>query len=235
MTPISYVFASCKEWHRPLYEELVSDMPGQWTWVSTPHELSEVITCKSPRYVFFLHWNWLVPRAIWEQHECVCFHMTDVPYGRGGSPLQNLIVAGHAVTKLTALRMVEEMDAGPVYIKRDLGLNGSAQDIYLRVGMLSVETIRWMIATEPTPSPQQGQAVVFRRRVPEQSRIPEDIDIDQLYDLIRMLDADGYPHAFIDYGNFRLQFRAVHSSGDQLTAQVIINKLSGEAENERGN
>ncbi len=24
--------------------------------------------------------------------ECVCFHMTDVPYGRGGSPLQNLII-----------------------------------------------------------------------------------------------------------------------------------------------
>jgi len=230
MTPISYIFASCKEWHRPLYDELVNDMPGQWTWVRNPHELSEVITYESPRYVFFLHWNWLVPRATWEQHECVCFHMTDVPYGRGGSPLQNLIVAGHAVTKLTALRMVEEMDAGPVYIKHDLGLNGSAQEIYLRAGMLSVETIRWMIATEPTPSPQQGEAVVFRRRIPEQSRIPEDIDIDQLYDLIRMLDADGYPHAFIDHGSFRLQFRAVNSSGEQLTAQVIISKLSGEAE-----
>jgi len=229
MTPISYIFASCKEWHRPLYEKLACDMPSQWTWVCNPHELSEAIAYKSPRYVFFLHWNWLVPRAIWEQHECVCFHMTDVPYGRGGSPLQNLIVAGHTVTKLTALRMVEEMDAGPVYIKRDLELNGSAQDIYLRAGMLSVETVLWMIATEPTPSPQQGEAVVFRRRVPEQSRIPENIDMNQLYDLIRMLDADGYPHAFMDHGNFRLQFRAVNSSDGQLTAQVIINKLSGEA------
>ena len=48
----------------------------------------------TPRYIFFLHWDWRVPHVIWQQHECVCFHMTDVPYGRGGSPLQNLILEG---------------------------------------------------------------------------------------------------------------------------------------------
>jgi len=37
--------------------------------------------------------------------------MTDVPYGRGGSPLQNLIVRGHTETKLTALRCVRDLDA----------------------------------------------------------------------------------------------------------------------------
>ncbi len=37
-------------------------------------------------------------------------HMTDVPYGRGGSPLQNLIARGHTSTKLTAMRMTAEVD-----------------------------------------------------------------------------------------------------------------------------
>jgi len=55
--------------------------------------------------------------------------MTYMPYGRGGSPLQNLIVRGYRHTKLTALRMVEEFDAGPVYLKEDLCLEGNAEEI----------------------------------------------------------------------------------------------------------
>ena len=41
--------------------------------------------------------------------------MTDVPYGRGGSPLQNLIVRGYSEIKLTVLQMVKAFDAGLVY------------------------------------------------------------------------------------------------------------------------
>lgn len=32
------------------------------------------------------------------------FHMTNFPYGRGGSPLQNLMKRGHHTTTITALR-----------------------------------------------------------------------------------------------------------------------------------
>src|SRR2546427_4886313 len=44
-----------------------------------------------PDFVFFPHWSWPIPEEIHSQFECVIFHMTDLPYGRGGSPLQNLI------------------------------------------------------------------------------------------------------------------------------------------------
>jgi methionyl-tRNA formyltransferase len=230
MSSFKYIFASCKLWHRPYFEELERDIPARWLWVSQPAELQTVLEHTTPRYIFFLHWNWQVPKTIWQRHECVCFHMTDVPYGRGGSPLQNLIVAGLSSTKLTALRMVEEMDAGPVYAKRDLALSGSAQDIYLQAGALSADIIRWMIASQPQPVPQEGEIVLFRRRVPEQSRLPEKAKLDQIYDLIRMLDADGYPHAFIDYGEFRLHFCKADRKGEQVTAQVTIQKTINEAE-----
>lgn len=116
------------------------------------------------RYIFFLHWNWHVPVELWSRFECACFHMTDVPYGRGGSPLQNLIVAGHESTKLTALRMVEELDAGPVYAKRELSLDGRAEEIYIRAAKLSFEIIKWMIRNEPSPEAQQGDVGSFKRR-----------------------------------------------------------------------
>jgi len=225
----AYIFASCKEWHRPFFSSLSKNIPADWIWVSEPAELVSTLEQVSPRYIFFVHWNWLVPRSIWDRHECVCFHMSDVPYGRGGSPLQNLIVAGHNQTKLTALRMVEEMDAGPVYTKKDLDLSGTAQEIYIRAGALSADIISWIVSEKPEPVPQSGEPVIFRRRVPEQSRLPEFEDIAQLYDFIRMLDADGYPRAFLDYGDFRLDFRKARREEMDLIAEVKIYKRKKEA------
>lgn len=223
---VSVIFASCKPWHKPLFEHLKSKFDLNWIFVSTPSELGDVIAGNNPRFIFFLHWNWLVPETIWNQHECVCFHMTDVPYGRGGSPLQNLILAGHKKTKLTALRMVSEMDAGPVYTKKLLRLEGTAQEIYVRAGALSAEIIEWIIENEPVPIEQVGEAVLFKRRKPEQSRLPETGSLLRTYDFIRMLDADGYPHAFIEHGEFILKMRKAKLENGRLVAEVEINKQS---------
>jgi len=221
----SYIVASCKSWHRSGFEELSTQEKGQWVWVESPDELlRSVKETAGLRYIFFLHWNWHVPTEIWSRLECVCFHMTDVPYGRGGSPLQNLIVAGHKSTKLSALRMVNEMDSGPVYAKRDLSLDGRAEDIYLRAGAASFDIIRWMIAAEPEAVPQQGEAVIFRRRKPEQSLLPQEGELEQIYDHIRMLDAPTYPHAFIQHGSFLLEFSDAQHLEDEVTARVVIRK-----------
>jgi len=95
---------------------MISRYPGNWNFIGTKEELAaDRIKEISPRFIFFLHWSWKVPIEIINDWECVCFHMTDVPYGRGGSPLQNLIVRGYSEIKLTALRMVKAFDAGLVY------------------------------------------------------------------------------------------------------------------------
>jgi methionyl-tRNA formyltransferase len=224
MTENSYIFASCKSWHDKIYDNLVHKIRGRWMRASNKSELEKAVSTLKPKYIFFLHWNWLVPETIWKQHECVCFHMTDVPYGRGGSPLQNLILAGHLETKLSALRMISEMDAGPVYTKKRLKLEGSAQEIYLRAGILSAEIIEWMIDNEPIPLEQVGAPVLFKRRKPEQSRLPEAGALANAYDFIRMLDAEGYPHAFIEYGEFILKLRKAQLKSGRIIAEVEINK-----------
>ena len=157
-------------------------------------------------------------------HECVCFHMTDLPYGRGGSPLQNLILEGKKDTKVTALRMVEEMDAGPIYAKRSMSLEGRAEEIYLRAGNLCWEMIDWIINSEPVPEPQHGQATRFSRREPKQSELPVQASFCKLYDFIRMLDAPTYPLAYIEHGDFRLEFSHPQLSEDVLKARVTIRR-----------
>jgi methionyl-tRNA formyltransferase len=222
----TYIVAGTKPWNQRVFDEVISHFPGKWVYVPEKEQLTvDFVKQIKPLYIFFLHWSWLVPEEIINNYECVCFHMADVPYGRGGSPLQNLILRGYQQTKLSALRMTHEFDAGPVYLKEDLGLAGSAEEIYIRATYLSAEMIGRIIGEETLPVPQSGQVVIFKRRTPAQSSISEISSLQNLHDFIRMLDAEGYPKAFLNYQGFRYEFsRAVLYDG-RIVADVTITQL----------
>jgi methionyl-tRNA formyltransferase len=218
-----YLVAGCKSWHRRVFGEVLSKLAGDWHYVGKQEELSlAYIRELRPRYIFFLHWSWKVPPEILAEVECVCFHMTDVPYGRGGSPLQNLIVRGHRETRLTALRMTSELDAGPVYLKRSLSLEGGAEEIYLRASALSAEMIQQIARDETHALPQTGVAVNFKRRKPEESQIAKLNSLEQLHDFIRMLDAEGYPRAFLSHDGYRFEFSRSALYDGRIVADVHI-------------
>jgi methionyl-tRNA formyltransferase len=220
-----YLVATVKPWNVEAFQRRSAAFPGEFTLVTRKEDLtSELVAKLEPRYIFFPHWSWLVPRAVLEAAECVCFHMTDVPYGRGGSPLQNLIARGHETTMLSALRMVEELDAGPIYGKRPLDLSGSAQEIFERAAELVYDLVDWMVRTEPNPEPQVGDVVRFRRRTPAMSALPVGGTERRLYDHIRMLDADTYPRAFLHHGEWQLIFSEASLVEDGITARVHIKR-----------
>lgn len=229
-----YVVATVRPWHVAQYHSAISKLTGIWHLVTDADELTpERLSAIQPRYIFFPHWSHKVPAEIVERYECVCFHETDVPYGRGGSPLQNLIARGRTETVVTALRMAKDFDAGPVYAKRPLSLDGLAEEIYLRSAAIISDMIGEIIATEPTPVPQRGEVTVFKRRNPEQSRISQDLPtLAALFDHIRMLDADEYPHAFLQHGNFRIEFTrpALRTGRIEATVTVTLAPTTGKSQ-----
>lgn len=225
-----YIVASTKEWNKEQFLAFSKKVAGEWRFVGTREELDRALLQTKPRFIFFLHWNWRVPNAIVLEHESICFHMTDVPFGRGGSPLQNLIAQGFVETKVSALRMVEEFDAGPVYIKRTVSLAGRAEEIYLRVGDICFDLIAEIIKEECEPLPQEGDVVTFTRRCPLDSVLPKTGDLSSLYDHIRMLDAPSYPRAFLQFGEFTLEFHHASLQEDTLEASVCIRKHEPEHE-----
>lgn len=226
MNQNDYVVATIKPWNIDSFNEINASLGGQWHLVTSNEELTvEYLEKINPRYIFFPHWSWIVPQEIFTRWECVCFHMADVPYGRGGSPLQNLIARGHKDTKLSALRMVEELDAGPVYKQVTLSLDGTAQEIFGRMAPLILKLARDIAEIEPVPREQEGDVVVFKRRTPELSQLPLKGKLSEIYDHIRMLDAKTYPKAFLDYGEFRLEFeQAEFDLSSELSARVRIVK-----------
>jgi len=231
MSNLTYAIVSERPWHADLPERLESQFQGHFLLLDRKEQLTSNYLGKlQPRYVFFAHWSHRIPADIHDRFECVVFHMTDVPYGRGGSPLQNLIARGHSETMMSALRCVEEMDAGPVYLKQPLALYGSAEEIFMRAASVIKEMIAKIIQYQPVPHPQEGDPVIFRRRKPEDGDLRQVDSLDGAFDHIRMLDAAGYPPAFIETGGYRFEFKRANRRVGHIEADVAIKKIDENAQ-----
>src|SRR6056297_3553132 len=144
--------------------------------ITTKEELTyKNIKKVNPDYILFPHWSWKIPKKIYENYECIVFHMTDLPYGRGGSPLQNLIKRGFENTKISAIEVEEGIDTGDIYLKKDLNLNGTAEEIFIRLSnIISNEMMPEIINKDIEPCKQKGKVVKFDRRKSSQSKIKEE-------------------------------------------------------------
>jgi methionyl-tRNA formyltransferase len=221
-----FVIATIKSWNIQLYNELNKKYPKQYFLIDDPDNLTfEKLSELKPRYVFFPHWSSIIPDQIYQNFECVIFHMTDVPFGRGGSPLQNLISRGLYQTKICALKCQKELDSGPVYLKTDFSLEkGSAQELFSQASVCVFEMLEKIVLTRPEPVEQQGDVVYFKRRTPQMSELTPAMEVHEIYDQIRMLDAQDYPRAFIPYGDYILSFEQAQLHGGSVTATVTFKK-----------
>ncbi len=160
----------------------------------------------SPELIFFPHWNWIVPNKIHTNFKCILFHTAPLPYGRGGSPIQNLIINGFKTSPVCALKMTSEMDAGPIYLKKILSLEGNLKEIFRNLNLLINEMIEQLIIKLPEPEYQKGEPMIFKRRTKKDNLLPKDLSITKVYDRIRMLDFESYPKSFIIHGNLKIEF-----------------------------
>jgi methionyl-tRNA formyltransferase len=137
-------------------------------------------------------------------------------------------VRGIYETRISALRCEKEIDAGPIFTKRTLSLHGGAEEIFLRAAILIEQMIVEIIENRPTPRPQVGEPTLFRRRRPADSDIASLDSLEKIHDHIRMLDAEGYPKAFLRVGRLQLEFGRSSLTHDHVTADVRITVVPDE-------
>jgi len=223
---MKFVILSEKKWNEQLIEYFSKSVGHEWIHIKNKDDFTfQHLQVLRPEKIFIPHWSYIIPEEIFSNFECIVFHMTDLPFGRGGSPLQNLIERGIYDTKISALRVVKELDAGPIYSKENLELYGSAEEIFIRANKVIYKMITNIITNNLRPEEQKGEIVNFKRRKAEDSRINQLNDISKIYDFIRMLDAEGYPKAYLDFNNIKIEFsRAQLKADNSIVADVRIFK-----------
>ncbi len=223
------VIATIRPWnisYTHKFEKLFKDKYKIFLFFKKEAVTIEKIKEINPSYIFFPHWSWIIPRKLHENFNCIAFHPTDLPYGRGGSPLQNLISHKIYNTKISAFKVEKELDSGDVYLKKNFCLkNGSAQEIFKKMSkIIFFEMIPYILENNPIPQKQKGIPTFFKRRKPEESNL-ENEDFSTLanfHDFIRMLDAEEYPKAFLRIKNFKILFSGIKKEQNQLEGKFEI-------------
>jgi methionyl-tRNA formyltransferase len=220
---VNYVVAASKLWNPRIADELSAKTGQSFFLITEKSKLTiEALEKIRPAKIFFPHWSHILKSDIYDTYECIMFHMTDLPFGRGGSPLQNLIIRGYESTKISAFRCDGGIDTGSIYLKEPLALTGSANEIYRRANDKILDMIVKILKENPIAQPQAGEPVEFKRRQPNESELPKQSSPKEVYDFIRMLDAEGYPKAFIRSGDLKFEFSEAALDNEVVSAKVRV-------------
>ena len=202
--------------------------------VKDNESLISIVEALQPDFIFAPHWNFFIPESVTGKYETVIFHTAPLPLGRGGSPIQNLILSGYSSAPVNALKATSDLDAGPIFAKQEISLEGNLSQIFERLNRAANSLIFQILTNKLEPIEQVGEPTYFRRRSPEQSEIKfQGQSPAEIYNHIRMLDADGYPRAFIRAGEYTLEFSRPALLGEDLVESVVTIRTSVESEKEK--
>ncbi len=220
------ILVSNKIYGKQIYNKLkLLKLPFKFYFISHKEKFNyKNIKKINPKFIFVPFWSSLIAKEIYLNFKCINFHITDLPYGRGGTPLQNLILKKFEKTKITAFECNNIVDGGDVYLKKSLSLKGNADEIFTRSSKIIIKMIIEILNKKIKPKPQNGKIYKFTRRLPSQSKINNIEDLKNLYDFIRMLDAKGYPNSFIETKKLKFEFTNAKIYKRYLTASVKVIK-----------
>ena len=161
-----------------------------------------------PNIIFFPYWHWKVDSKILDKFLCIGFHTAPLPYGRGGSPVQNQIIRGKKKSQICAIKYNNIIDGGDVFLRSNILLKGTANEIFKNIFDKIIVMITKIIKKTPRSKKQIGKVTVFKRRKPSQSQINFNTTLTKIYDFIRMLDLDfkNFPKAFLNEKKYKIIF-----------------------------
>lgn len=145
-------------------------------------------------------------------------HESDLPKGRGWSPLTWQVLEGRRTIPVTLFEATQNVDSGVIYLKDMIELAGHelVEEIRAKQAASTIALCRRFIAAYPAivsdGTQQTGKPGHYPRRRPEDSRLDPDRTLREQLNLLRVVDNDQYPAFFeIDGIRYRLRVDKVKS------------------------
>lgn len=150
------------------------------------------------------------PEVLARNRRNLVVHASDLPRGRGFSPLTYQIMEGLNRIPVCLLDAVEAVDSGPVVYREWIDYEGHelVGELRQKLGAMTVELCRRFVEEPAPPSgvPQQGEPSIYPRRRPADSALDPEQTIAAQFDLLRTVDNDNYP-AYFDLRGHRYVIR----------------------------
>jgi methionyl-tRNA formyltransferase len=123
----------------------------------------------------------LIPAELLERALWLNVHPSLLPRWRGAAPVERAIMSGDEKSGVSVIRLVEELDAGPIGAQRALSIGGdlTAGDVFAEAARLSPDLVDEALTADDF-RPQQGEASYAEKIRPvdrdlDWSRAPQEL------------------------------------------------------------
>lgn len=191
-----------RDWALNIYDRLASTSDHIFLIFRNKSQFdADVLNDFKPDLILFYGWSWIVSSDLLDSYTCLMLHPSPLPRYRGGSPIQNQIIAGEKSSMVTIFVMSDQLDAGDIVAQQDLDLTGTLDQIFKRIEDTGLKLTHGLLRDGLQRVPQDHSSATFcKRRTPADSEITAKELAEEsalyLYNKIRML-TDPYPNAYI--------------------------------------
>jgi UDP-2,4-diacetamido-2,4,6-trideoxy-beta-L-altropyranose hydrolase len=192
----------------------INDFLPAWAlqWRAAGHSLAwahDAAMLPESDVCFYLSYGRIVGAELRARHgNNLVVHESDLPAGRGWSPLTWQVLQGAQNIVVTLFEAADEVDAGVIYGQSLIQLRGDELVADLRrqqaeaTFKLCTEYIDGYPSVLHLAREQQGTPSYFQRRTPADSRIDLDLPLRDQFNLLRVCDSTRYP-AWFEYAGAR--------------------------------
>jgi methionyl-tRNA formyltransferase len=166
--------------------------------------------------LFILSYHKIIEPIILDKNRRnIVVHASDLPQGKGWAPLSWQILEGRQEITFSMFEAAAGVDSGDIYLQRLLKLTGYELNVELRSKQaeLTIEMCADIVDNVnllQRGRKQTGEASLYRKRVPEDSRLDITKSIEQQFNLLRIASNEDYPAFFeIDSHRYILKIEEV--------------------------
>jgi len=198
------ILTSKRSWFVPYAKEFVKNLKekGHQSELFYKHENIR----KDYQIVFVLsYFNIINERFLKEHKHNLVIHESLLPQGKGWAPLFWQILEGRNKIPIVLFEATPEVDAGDIYIKDYIRLEGHElhDEIRRLQAQKSIEMCLYFLENYENLKPinQSGKETYYARRTPKDSELEIDKSIREQFNLLRIVKNDEFPAFFLHQGS----------------------------------
>jgi len=207
---ICIVVDNPRSWFVPFAEELKKnlsrfgsvDLLSDSNQISQSNDVAFLLSCEKK----------VIPEILRRSRSNIVVHASELPKGKGMSPLTWQILEGKNRIPITLFEAVEAIDAGPVYIIGYVDFIGNEllHEMQNSVGVKIMEMCETFLNDWPqilsNGIAQNGEPSFYKKRTPGDSRLDPQKSLSEQFNLLRVVDNDRYP-AFFEWNGRRYNLK----------------------------
>ena len=131
-------------------------------------------------------------------------HESALPQGQGWSPMTWQILEGASTIPITLFEAVAELDAGPIYLQKQIDLQGHElveewralqAQATLELCLVWLDRFHQVVA-QAQPQQQQAETSHYTRRRPAESQLDPERSLAEQFNQLRVVENQRYPAFF---------------------------------------